>query len=167
MQVEVNETNIDKFGLVQMTGNTREFMLSQAAEANSNGHILSVEVPDEIVLEQNVFDVYESEAVDPKRLDGHCHYELVLNDRQAEVWVCLVHGQESKYEHEEGGTRPCLEVDPWSVPKRDDFTGKSCAYSTVQDPINGTTYFCLVHGSRSKYDVANNPGAPCLAVDPE
>ncbi len=60
MDVEVNEENIDLFALVMMTGNSREEMLSRAAEASVNGYILSVNIPDD-QLHQNVFDNYISQ----------------------------------------------------------------------------------------------------------
>src|SRR6478609_2276690 len=93
MHVEVNEANIDRYKLVELTGNSREMMLSRAAEAKESGHILSVEVPDDQVLEQNVFDVYKEEHVDPRRLEEGCHYELALDGGDM---ICVVHGQPSK-----------------------------------------------------------------------
>lgn len=163
MHVELNEANIDRYKLVELTGNSREMMLSKAAEARENGHIISVDVPDELVLEQNVFDVYKEEHVDPRRIEG-CRYELSMDGGEL---VCVVHGQPSKYDVAFHPEKPCLAVEPLTVPKRDDFSGKSCAYTKVTDAINGTTYFCAVHGKTSKYDVANHPGLPCLAVDPD
>jgi hypothetical protein len=162
MQVEVNEANIDRYELVKLTGNTREFLLSQAAEATANGTVLSCQVPDELVLEQNVFDVYQDEHVDPRRVEG-CRYDQSMDG----VWMCVVHGEPSKYEVDSTSEKPCYKIDPLTVPALDNFTGKSCSYSKVTDAIQGTSYFCLIHGQSSKYDVANNPGLPCKAVDPE
>jgi len=164
MHVEVNEANIDLYKLVELTGNSREMMLSRAAEAKESGHILSVEVPDDQVLEQNVFDVYQEEHVDPRRLEEGCHYELGGIDG---IPVCIIHGQPSKYDVTQRPEAPCLAMEPLTVPTPDNFSGKSCAYSKITDAIHGTTYICLVHGKTSKYDIAHNPGLPCLAVEPE
>jgi len=63
MHVEINETNIDKFGLVKLTGNSREVLLSRAAEAAESGYLLSFNIPDDLI-HQNVFDIAESMEVD-------------------------------------------------------------------------------------------------------
>jgi hypothetical protein len=56
MNVEVNEQNIIKFGLVQLTGNSVEVLLTRAKEARESGYILTVELPDD-QIPVNVFDV--------------------------------------------------------------------------------------------------------------
>lgn len=61
MQVEVNEANIDLFGLDVLTGNTKQQLLDRAHEAKQAGHILSCEVPETMA---NVFDRHDSEVVD-------------------------------------------------------------------------------------------------------
>lgn len=63
MQVEVTAANIVKFGLVQLTGNSVETMLTLAREAADTGHILTVEIPDDQLVHMNVFDVAESRQV--------------------------------------------------------------------------------------------------------
>jgi hypothetical protein len=162
MEVEVNEANIDLYDLVKMTGNSREFLLSKAAEAAEHGTVLSCRVPDDIVLEQNVFDVYKDEYVDPRRIE-ECRYEETIDGRL----VCVFHNQPSKYDVDISSNKPCLMVEPIGIPKTEPFSGKACGYSQVHDPIQGTAYICLMHGQTSKYDIANNPGMPCKAVDPE
>lgn len=162
MQVEVNEANIDLYELVKLTGNTREFLLSQAADAKANGTVLSCNVPDDQVLEQNVFDVYKEEHVDPRRIEG-CKYEESMDG----LWVCVVHGRLSKYQVDDQSDKPCLEVEPKTESEGGSALTQPCNYSKVTDAIHGTTYFCLVHSRDSKYDIAQNPNMPCKAVDPD
>lgn len=45
IQVEVNEENIIRFNLVQLTGNTTEQMLVAAREALLSGHTLTCKIP--------------------------------------------------------------------------------------------------------------------------
>ena len=63
MQVEVNEHNIIKFGLVQLTGNSVEVLLTRAKEAEAAGYVLAVEIPDDQVR-MNMFDVGRGAPVD-------------------------------------------------------------------------------------------------------
>lgn len=56
MQVEVNEENIIKYGLVQFTGNTMEMMLLAARRAEVEGYTLLCEIPDDNKIDINVFD---------------------------------------------------------------------------------------------------------------
>lgn len=177
MQVEVNEANIDRYNLVELTGNSREFMLSEAANASANGHILSVNVPDDLVLEHNVFDVYESEHVDPRRLQG-CGYEERDSTDGAKYLVCVLHGKTSRHDLSVDPSAPCLLIDPdpeamkaaldqlseqkISQPK----VGSICTYEKKDDALDGTVYICKIHGKRSKYDVTRLPNMPCMMVDP-
>jgi hypothetical protein len=55
VQVEVNEENIDRFGLVELTNNSKEDLLRFAQQAKDNGHILTVALPEEMTV--NMFDV--------------------------------------------------------------------------------------------------------------
>lgn len=172
MQVEVNEANIDKFKLAELTGNTREFMLSAAADAAANGHILSCEVPDDQVLSHNVFDIYESEHVDPQRLNG-CGYEKRMDEDDNEHWVCVVHGKTSRRDVLADPHAPCLQVDPNVVPTKEEALEglkqmpKTCVYNKIQDPAKGTVHICAVHGKTSKYDINRLPNMPCLAIEPK
>lgn len=59
MQVEVNDANITQFGLVELTGNTRELLMTRAREAEESGYVLSVEIPDTLI-HMNVFDMAPS-----------------------------------------------------------------------------------------------------------
>lgn len=169
MQVEVNEANIDRFKLVELTGNTREFMLSKAADAAEEGYVLSCDVPDAQVLEQNVFDVYESEHVDPRRLNG-CGYEKREDTVGGEHWVCIIHGKTSRHDVAADSHVPCLQVDPdiKSHPEAMDssFIPEACAYTKLDDPLEGTVYICAVHGKTSKHDISRVPSMPCLHIDP-
>ena len=173
MHVEINEANIDKFNLVELSGETREFLLSQAADAAAADppHVLSCNVPDDLVLEQNVFDVYQGEHVDPARLKG-CGYEKREVDGGDDIWVCIVHGKSSRYDVAADSHVPCLQVDPEVKPDAEEFKealkgmSKTCVYNKIDNPRDGTTYICAVHGKTSKYDVTRLPNMPCQAIDP-
>lgn len=179
MQVELNEKNIDKYNLVELTGNSREFMLSQAADARKNGHNISVNVPDEVVETENVFDIYESEHVDPRRLQ-HCGYEEVEDTDGNTHLVCLLHGKTSRHNLSEHPTAPCLVMDPnpmevmqamqklaeeSSAPSTGRL-GSICTYAKSEDPHQGTIYVCKIHGRQSKHDISRIPNQPCLKADP-
>lgn len=171
MQVEVNEANIDKFNLVELTGNSRELMLSRAAEASLEGHVLSCNVPDELVLEQNVFEVYESEHVDPRRLNG-CGYEQREDTGGGQHWICVIHGKTSRRDVLADPNAPCIQVDPdietptSRVQNSNVETPTSCVYNKIHDPRDGMVHICVVHGKRSKHDIDRVPSMPCLAIDP-
>ena len=172
MHVEVNEANIDLYQLVTLTGNSREFLLSEAANAAANGHVLSVNVPDDQVIEQNVFDVYESEHVDPRRLNG-CGYEIIPDVDGEEHLVCVVHGKTSRRDILADPHAPCIQVDPDERPSSEQLkdaankTPTMCVYNRRDDPVNGVLYICAVHGRPSKHDISRVPSMPCLSVDPE
>lgn len=178
MQVELNEKNIDKYNLVELTGNSREFMLSQAADARVNGHTISVNVPDDQVETENVFDIYESEHVDPRRLQ-HCGYEEIQDDQGAKYQVCLLHGKTSRHNLDEHPTAPCLVMDPNPMevleamkklteekPVVTPRLGSICTYEKKDDVRDGTVYICKIHGAKSKHDISRIPNLPCLAVSP-
>lgn len=59
-QVEVNEQNIILFGLVQLTGNSSEDLMRAAKEAEGNGYILAVTIPDD-KIDVNIFEHMASE----------------------------------------------------------------------------------------------------------
>lgn len=65
MHIEVTEESIDLFGMAELTGETKEFLLSKAAEAIANGHTLSIDVP----IDRNVFDERTAKPVDPEDLE--------------------------------------------------------------------------------------------------
>lgn len=165
MQVEVNETNIDKFGLVALTENSRETLLSRAAEATEQGYVLSVNVPDDHLIELNIFDVVEGQPVENPENLGQCRYANRWNNQAGEsVMVCIVHDQPSKYTVVSGDSElPCLAVEPHTIPKFDQEAGNPCIYTTMS---GSHELVCVVHGEPSKYDVRHQPGMPCKAVDP-
>lgn len=170
MQVEVNEANIDKFKLVELTGNSREALLSRAAEASVEGYVLSCEVPDDQVLDQNVFDVYESEYVDPRRLNG-CGYDTQEDTDGNKYQICVIHGKTSRHDVSVDPNAPCLVVDPDIKPEQfkdalKEISETSCAYTKIHDPRDGMVHICAVHGKRSKHDIDRVPSMPCLAIDP-
>lgn len=178
MQVEINEKNIDKYNLVEMSGETREFLLSQAAEARVNGHTLSANVPDELVETENVFDIYESEHVDPRRLQ-HCGYEDREDEEGTHYLICLLHGKTSRHNLDENPTAPCLLMDPHpqavfdamremaeKKPSFEPKIGSICTYQKNDSATEGTTYVCKIHGRPSKHDISRLPSSPCLSVDP-
>lgn len=113
MRVEVNEANIERFNLVSQTGNSREQMLAMAAQAESNGQVLSVEVPDADALQHNVFDVYESEHIDPRRMDvpeSDCSYTQIQDPTDGVFYICDIHSAESLYNVELFPSAPCKVV---------------------------------------------------------
>jgi len=107
MHVEVNETNIDKYGLVQLTDNPRTELLSRAAEAAENGFVLTVDIPDGQVIEQNVFD--SAEKIDFEPTLDICIYTVVADRDGGHKALCVVHNQVSPYTveevHERSGLR--------------------------------------------------------------
>lgn len=165
MHVEVNERNIDLYGLAQLTGNTREQMLSRAAEAAEKGYVLSCEVPDDQVLEHNVFDVYETEHVDPARLRG-CHYQSNLLEGGGTADICVVHGKVSNHDLSLDPNAPCIQVDSEERSTLPSDPMVACVYNHLHDPLEGSVYICAVHGSPSKHDLERMPNAPCIVVDP-
>lgn len=177
MQVEVNETNIDLYGLVELSGNSREFLLNQAADASANGVVLSCNVPDDLVVEQNVFDVYESEHVDPKRLQT-CGYEKAFDEDGVAYYVCVLHGKVSRHDTYANKGAPCMAVDPHpndviqglkqivDTPKLESKIGSICSYDKKDTSHDGTVYVCRIHGRPSKHDISRLPNQPCLSVDP-
>lgn len=69
MNVEVNEENILKYGLVQLTGNTKEELLQAAKEAEASGYTLTCRIPEvEDVLEVNIFQHGDGEEVTDEEL---------------------------------------------------------------------------------------------------
>lgn len=110
MQVEVNETNIDQFGLVQLTGNTREELLVRADEAATHGFVLSVTVPDDQLIEQNVFDY--AQKVKPEDLPKPpCVYTLEKDRDGNRVALCVVHNSITKYSIDDISQIPGLQCD--------------------------------------------------------
>lgn len=174
MHVEINETNIDKFDLVGLTGNSREHLLNEAANAKTKGHVLSCNVPDNLVLEQNVFDVYEGEHVDPARLKG-CGYEEREDTEGGKHMVCVMHNKVSRHSVAIDPHAPCLQVDPNpdDIPEGEELEdaienmSQTCVYNKLDDPQTGTKYICAVHGRPSKFDISRLPNMPCLSVDPQ
>lgn len=129
LHVEVNETNIAIYDLVQLTGNTKELLLQRAREAEHEGFTLTCRIPNpNDRLEVNAFEHFQSEP-DPELgpvaealssgqalgTDGvRCRYELRYTDEVGEVWVCIIHGNNSK--HDVTGPDsdvPCLTIDPY------------------------------------------------------
>lgn len=65
MHIEVTEESIDLFGMCELTGETKAFLLQKAAEAIASGHTLSIDVP----IDRNVFDERTAKEVDPEDLE--------------------------------------------------------------------------------------------------
>lgn len=171
MHVEVNETNIDRYNLVELTGNSREFMLSKAADAAEKGFTISCNVPDEKVAKFNVFEEFESDMVDPRRLKG-CGYEARLDTEGATHMVCVLHGKTTRHDLSKDPNAPCVQVDPAMKPTDEQINEglnnlkRTCVYNKMEDPIEGTVYLCAVHGARSKYDISRLANMPCLVIEP-
>lgn len=77
MHIEVTEESIDLFGMCELTGETKEFLLAKAAEAIASGHTLSIDVP----IDRNVFDSRTATPVDPQDLE---HGTNPIENSQAE-----------------------------------------------------------------------------------
>jgi len=171
--VEVNETNIDRYNMAERFGQSREELLSRAAEARQpqedapDGFVLSVKIPKEETARFNVFENFRDEHIDASRIT-HCGYEQRELEEGGFVYVCLLHGKTSNHNVEENPTAPCIQVDPDVKPtdKQLDLLKGGCRYERRQDPIEGTIYECIIHGRQSKHDVTKGPKQPCLAVDP-
>ena len=120
--IEVNEENIDRFALHELTGNTREEMLSRAAEARMNGYTLSCEVPDDLI-HLNIFDTAPkvehddvgraTSIADSLVPNDRCRYEKKWTDEVGTIDVCIIHGQNSKHDTTVEPQAPCLHVDPY------------------------------------------------------
>lgn len=171
MHVEINEKNIDRYNMAELTGNTREFLLSQAADAAASGTVLSCKVPDDQAAAFNVFEEFESEHVDPRRLRG-CGYEEKEDVDGNKHLVCVLHGKTSHHDLKADPHAPCLQVDPVARPTQEQLNEglkaltKTCVYNKLEDPVEGTVYLCAVHGQPSKYDVTRLPNMPCLLIEP-
>lgn len=114
-QIEVNETNIDLFGLVEMTENSRETLLNEAANARMKGMTLTVNVPDDLI-HLNIFDMAEDEPApiaDALAQNDRCRYERKWTDEVGDIWVCIIHGNNSKHDVLLDPKAPCLMVDPY------------------------------------------------------
>lgn len=173
VNVEVNETNIDRYNMAERFGQTREELLSRAAEARKpqegapDGFVLSVKIPREEAARFNVFENFRDEHVDASRIT-HCGYEKRELEEGGYVYVCLIHGKTSEFNVEENPEAPCIQVDPTVKPTKEQFDmlKGGCRYERQHDAIEGTIYVCIIHGQQSKHDVTKGPKQPCLAVDP-
>ena len=175
-EVEVNETNIDRYNMAERFNQSREELLSRAAEARTpqegapDGFTLSVKIPKEEVARFNVFENFRDEHVDASRIT-HCGYEKRELEEGGFAWVCILHGKVSKRDVEADPTAPCIQVDPDVKPTRKQIEETmqkelGCRYEGTLDGIRGTVYKCIIHDRESKYDVHDRSHLPCLAVDP-
>lgn len=64
MKVEVNEVTIVRFNLVGLTGNSTAELMELAEEAKASGYVLTVEIPDDVLVHANVFDTTSSRVVE-------------------------------------------------------------------------------------------------------
>ena len=165
-EVEVNETNIDRYNMEQRFKQSRTDLLSRAAEATTEGFVLSVKIPKDEVKQFNVFENFGEEVVDPRRINS-CGYEKRELEEGGEVYVCLVHGKVSEYDVERRPNAPCIQVDPDAKPTKEQLdTVLGCRYEQKQHPLKGTIMQCIIHDQESKHDVTKIPNMPCLAIDP-
>lgn len=81
MQVEVNEENIVKYNLVQLTGNSAETLLTAAAEAKKNGYELTCRIPDDD-LHINVFEAAGATSVSEEQLKHWQEQENIIVEGQ-------------------------------------------------------------------------------------
>jgi hypothetical protein len=166
-EVEINETNIDRYNMAERFNQSREELLSRAAEATEQGFAVSAKIPRAEVDKFNVFDTFGTdEVIDPARIK-HCGYEKRELEGGGEVYVCLVHGKTSEYNVEKRPHAPCIQVDPDLKPTKEQMdTVLGCRYETKQDPFQGTIQVCIIHDQQSKHDVTRIPNMPCLEIDP-
>jgi len=175
-EVEVNETNIDRYNMPERFNQSREELLSRAAEARRpqdgapDGFTLSVKIPKSETAKFNVFENFRDEHVDAGRIT-HCGYEKRELEDGGFAFVCVLHGKISNYDVENRPTAPCIQVDPDVKPTKEQVQAKmqevlGCRYEQKLDGIRGTIRTCIIHDRESKYDVLLNPQSPCLAIDP-
>lgn len=72
MQVEVNEENIVRYNLVQLTGNSKEELLTAAKQAEENGYVLTCRIPEpaDDVLQMNIFEGAQGDVPDDDVLEA-------------------------------------------------------------------------------------------------
>lgn len=114
--IEVTEENIDRFALSELTGNTREEMLSMAADAAVKGYVFSVKVPDEL-LHMNIFDAaieVDSPIADALTPNDRCRYEVrnftLISGVKEDRYICIIHNQETNGDPEVDPQTPCMGV---------------------------------------------------------
>lgn len=119
--VELNEVNIDLYNLVELTGNSKKAMLEKAREAAETGHILSVNVPDEMIIEQNIFEQFPAEVIDevitveqvPHEEEQYpCIFTTIVDPHQGSIEICVLHGQPSSRPVTPGSNVPCQALLP-------------------------------------------------------
>lgn len=175
-EVEVNETNIDRYNMTERFSMTREELLNRAAEAakpqddSPEGFVLSVKIPKEEVARFNVFENFRDEHVDASRIT-HCGYEKRELEDGGFAYVCILHGKVSNHDVEAEPTAPCIQVDPNVKPTKEQVEAKmqevmGCRYEGTLDGVRGTIYKCIIHDRESKHEVHSRSNAPCLAIDP-
>lgn len=175
-EVEVNETNIDRYNMPARFNQSREDLLSRAAEARKpqegapDGFTLSVKIPKEETAKFNVFENFRDEHVDASRIT-HCGYEKRELEDGGFAYVCILHGKISNYDVENRPLAPCIQVDPDVKPTKEQVKETiqevlGCRYESKLDGIRGTVYTCIIHDRESKHDVGTRSNSPCLAVDP-
>lgn len=171
-EVELTETNIDRYGMEARFNQSRPELLSRAAEAAESGHVASAKIPkSEVDLIDkaggfNIFENVKDEHVDASRIK-HCGYEQRELEDGTFIYVCLVHGKTSNYDVENRPLAPCIQVDPDMKPTQEQFDElRSCRYKTQLDGRRGTIHVCVIHNVESKHDISKFPTNPCLTVDP-
>jgi hypothetical protein len=180
--IEVNETNIDRYNMEERFNQPRTELLSRAYEARKPvegapaGFSLSVKIPKTEVDaidkagEFNVFENFRDEHLDAGRI-RHCGYEQRELEEGGFAYVCIIHGKISNYDVENRPTAPCIQVDPDVKPTKEQIRqtmqeALGCRYERKLDGIRGTVYTCIIHDRESKHDISTTPNAACLAVDP-
>lgn len=171
-EVEVNETNIDRYNMAERFSQSREELLSLAAQARQpadgfpDGFVLSVKIPKAETSKFNVFENFRDEYVDAGRVT-HCGYEQREVEGGGFAWVCVLHGKISAHDVEQEPTAPCIQADPQVKPTQKQIDEVlSCRYERKHDALKGTIDVCIIHNQESKHDISNYRGHPCLAVDP-
>ena len=175
-EVELTETNIDRYGMEARFNQSRPELLNRAAEANESGHVATAKIPKfEVDLIDkaggfNVFENFRDEHLDANRIK-HCGYEKRELEDGGFIYVCILHGKTSNYDVENRPLAPCIQVDPDVKPSKEQIQEKmqeilGCRYEQKLDGIRGTIRVCIIHDRESKHDVLLNPSSPCLSVDP-
>lgn len=175
-EVELNETNIDRYGMEERFNQSRPELLSRAAEATQSGHVATAKIPKTEVdlIDQaggyNVFENFRDEHLDASRIK-HCGYEKRELEDGGFIYVCILHGKTSNYDVENRPLAPCIQVDPDVKPTQEQVKEQmqaalGCRYEKKLDGIRGTTRVCIIHDRESKHNLFKNPQAPCLSVDP-
>jgi hypothetical protein len=133
LRVVITPQNIDEYGLDYITGNTREDLITEAAEMREKGYDMFVNIPDamggdkDAPTERNVFEYYttgvpdsgevthsqeSTNLIDQTYIPTSCNYRHIVIGNGELKWICNIHDVPSKHLINPGSHAPCLAIDP-------------------------------------------------------